>query len=73
MFLLVLLTSTPLVNTYGRRWAEEEKKGLVTGALLFIKTQTRTHPHTHAHKSVLSKIISFKCLFENQELLHEKN
>ena len=33
-------------------------------ALLFIKTQTRTHAHTHAHKSILSKIIFFKCLFE---------
>ena len=33
-------------------------------ALLFIKTQTCTHAHTHAHKSILSKIIFFKCLFE---------
>ena len=32
--------------------------------MLFIKTQTRTHAHTHAHKSILSKIIFFKCLFE---------
>ena len=43
--------------------------------MLFIKTQTHTHAytHTHAHKSILSKIMFFKCLFEQHEKLNYLN
>ena len=36
MFSLVLLTSSALVSTCGRRWVEKQKNGLVTGASFFF-------------------------------------
>ena len=43
----------------------------LTFIILLWLTNTHAYIHTHAHKSILSKIIFFKCVFE-QELLHEK-
>ena len=43
----------------------------LTFIILLWLTNTHAYTHTHAHKSILSKIIFFKCVFE-QELLHEK-